>query len=204
MIVHDFEQYSLEWWKTRRGLPSASRAGEILTPTGRKPAGQHKYMAELIIATLQLEEDDDIQTEHMLRGLEMEEDARLWYEYQTNSDIGQVGLIVNDNGTACCSPDGVKWEHEHEHEIVGGLEIKCPMAKNHLLYAIEGVLPPAYRPQVHMSMVVTGLRSWTFMSYFPELEPFVIEVDWDGYTDNMEAELTKFTTELKQLKDKYL
>jgi hypothetical protein len=204
MIVHDFPQYSLEWFKTRCGLPSASRAGEILTPTGRKPAGQKKYMAELLADALKLNEEEDIQTEHMARGLELEEDARLWYEMETNSDVGQVGLILNDDGTACCSPDGVKWEHEHDHVIVGGLEIKCPMAKTHLMYLLEGVLPAAYRPQVHMSLAITGLQAWTFLSYFPGLDPFVIEVEWDDYTQKMYDELTNFTNELGQLKDKYL
>lgn len=204
MIVHDFPQYSLEWWKARCGLPSASRAGEILTPTGRKPAGQKKYMAELIADMLKLDEPDDIQTEHMLRGLEMEEDARDWYEMDQNSDVGQVGLILNDEGTACCSPDGVIWEHEHEHVITRGLEIKCPMGKTHLQYAIEGTLPSTYRPQVHMSMAVTGLDRWTFLSYFPAVEPFVIEVEWDDYTDKMHNELRKFTDELARLKEIYV
>jgi len=204
MIVHDFPQYSLEWWKARCGLPSASRAGEILTPTGRKPAGQKKYMAELIADMLKLDEPDDIQTEHMLRGLEMEEDARDWYEMDQNSDVGQVGLILNDEGTACCSPDGVIWEHEHEHVITRGLEIKCPMGKTHLQYAIEGTLPSTYKPQVHMSMAVSALDRWTFLSYFPAVEPFVIEVEWDDYTDKMHNELRKFTDELARLKEIYV
>ena len=161
-------------------------------------------MAELIADCLQVEEKEDIQTAAMARGLEMEEEARAWFELETNADAEEVGLILNDEGTACCSPDAVLWEHEHDHVIVGGLEIKSPGAKNHLLYCIEGVLPAAYRPQVHMSLAVSGLPSWNFLSYFPGLEPFLIEVHRDEYTDKMEAELTKFTTELKQLKDKYL
>ena len=204
MIVHDFEQYSLSWWRTRRGLPSASRAGEILTPTGRKPAGAHKYMAELVADALKLNDEEDIQTEHMARGLELEEEARDWYELQHNADVGQVGMIMNDNATALCSPDGVIWEHEHDHVIVRGLEIKCPMAKNHILYAVKNECPPAYKPQVHMSMVVADLPSWTFMSYFPGLQPFEILVEADEYTEKMRAALNDFIDELEQLKDRYL
>jgi hypothetical protein len=50
---------------------------------------------------------------------------------------------------------------------------------------MEGVLPDAYKLQVHWSMAVTGLKTWHFMSYFPELEPLILAIQWDDFTDKV-------------------
>jgi hypothetical protein len=206
MRIHRHQQYSLEWWKARAGLPSASRAGEIITPTGRKSSSQTKYMASLITTELGLDEDeDDIQTGHMARGLELEEDGRLWFELNNDIEVHQVGLVVNDAGTACCSPDGILepfTNRGNQESFKSGWECKVPMAKTHIEYCLEDRLPPIYRPQVHMSMVVSDVRHWVFQSYHPELAPLIVEVDWDEYTDKLKEELDDFIMRLAAAKEK--
>ena len=61
----------------------------------------------------------------------------------------------------------------------GLLELKCPREDTHLLYLARGVLPTDYKAQVQGQLWVTG-RAWVdFMSYCPELPPFLIRVEPD-------------------------
>ena len=61
----------------------------------------------------------------------------------------------------------------------GLLELKCPQEDTHLLYLARGVLPTDYKAQVQGQLWVTG-RAWAdFMSYCPELPPFLIRVEPD-------------------------
>ena len=197
MKVFEFEQYSPEWWAARCGLPSASRAGEILTPTGRASASAPKYLAELVADSLGYQEiDDDLQSYWMARGSILEAEARLHYEMASGKDIRQVGLVTNDEGTACCSPDGLIDDDT-------GWEVKAPMPKTHIGYVLDGGLPQIYKPQVHFSMAVTGLKRWYFGSYHPEITPFGIMVEWDEYTDKMAEELAAFITKLKSAKEQF-
>jgi hypothetical protein len=205
MIIHNFDQYSLEWWRARKGLPSASRAGEIITPTGRRSASAPKYLAELIADSMDLNEEEDIQTAHMARGLELEEDARDWFAMHEHTDIHQVGLVTNDDETACCSPDGIGGlftDRGGDPSFQFGWECKVPMAKTHIGYFLAGVVPPVYLPQVHMSMVVSGVRTWMFQSYHPELESLIVVVKWNDYTDQVKDALEDFIDALDTSKDK--
>jgi len=49
MIIHDLEQRTEEWYSVRRGLPTASEFGRIVTPVnGDYSASARKYALELI------------------------------------------------------------------------------------------------------------------------------------------------------------
>lgn len=198
MIVHDFPQYSASWWDARRGLPSASSADRIVTPAkGTLSASRIPYAAELIADSLGFaDEDDQVDTEWTRRGTELEADARLWIEMEEHEDVEEVGLITNDDGTACCSPDGLFADRTI------GLEIKVPMPKTHIEYMLKGELPQKYKPQVHFSMAVSGIRNWLFCSYHPELRPFTVLVHWDEYTETVAKGLATYINELKEMRGK--
>ena len=101
-----------------------------------------------------------------------------------------MGFCTRDDEVVGCSPDSLVIDADGSY--VAGLEIKCPMAKHHAAYLIEGSLPDAYKAQVHGSMAVTGLTSWWFMSYCEGLAPFILKVDANGYTDQVSEALDKF------------
>ena len=72
-------------------------------------------MYSLIADSLGLGEPPMEPTEWMLRGTELEPEARSFYEFETGATVTEVGFITNDDGTAGCSPDGlidesVGWE----------------------------------------------------------------------------------------------
>ena len=92
------------------------------------------------------------------------------------------------------SPDGLICDSSGRFNA--GLEIKCPLPHNHSDIFWSGVLPTKYKPQVHASMAITGLRSWWFMSYCPGEQPLVVKATWNAYTDLVKSELNHFISKL--------
>ena len=105
-----------------------------------------------------------------------------------NLGVTQVGFVTRPDGIVGCSPDGLIYQGE---ELVAGVEIKCPLAKNHLTYLVDGEIPKAYMPQVHFSMAITGLP-WYFISYCPGMTPHIALVRPDAYTAKMADAVDRF------------
>ena len=191
MIILDCEQMDLEWWQAHVGTPSASNFGKILTPTGKSSASAKDYMYQLAGEILTGKKTETYHNAVMQRGIEMEAEARTLYELRFDCEVQQVGLIYPDEQRKyCCSPDGVRPD-----EI--GFEAKCPLIHTHVGYLLSGKLPTIYIPQVQGSMLITGLKRWDFMSYFPGLRPLIVKVERDDkYCNLLAKELDKFIDEL--------
>ena len=56
------------------------------------------------------------------------------------------------------------------------LEIKCPKKKTHLKYIESNKLPSIYVPQVQSQLWITKRKWCDFMSYVPNMKPFIIRV----------------------------
>jgi len=107
----------------------------------------------------------------MEQGQILEAEARRTYIFETGEQLQTVGFITSDDGVLGCSPDGLMPDH--------GAEIKCPQAKTHTSYLLDGILPTEYGPQVQFSMYVTGFKTWRFMSHRRKFPPFIITVERD-------------------------
>ena len=189
MKIIDCEQYSVEWWQAKRGIPSASNFERILTARTGKPSAQAEdYIAELIadLHTDLLPERAELAgTRAMLSGLDLEPEARHWYALVRDVDVRRVGFITTDDGRFGCSPDGLVGAD-------GGLELKCPLGKTQVRYIRAGALPDEYRPHVHGALIVSGRPWWDFLSYCPGLPPLLVRVRPDDYTDRLRAALESF------------
>ena len=172
MKVLDVEQGSREWVEARLGIPTASAFKRIVTSTGKLSAQREAYQAELLSEWVFGEPAKDFDTAWTERGKVLEPDARRYYSFHTDAEAQTVGFCLRDDGIAGCSPDGLV-------NPEGLLELKCPREDTHLLYLARGVLPTDYKAQVQGQLWVTG-RAWAdFMSYCPELPPFLIRVEPD-------------------------
>lgn len=127
------------------------------------------------------------------RGIQLEHLARRHYEVITYCKVTEVGLCIHESGGFGCSPDGIIYGLDPIESR--GLEIKCPIPETHMEYLDAGTLPDQYRPQVHGSMAVTGLRRWDFLSFCPGLPPLLLSVEWDDYTDRMLSGLLSLVEE---------
>lgn len=191
MKIIDCIQGSPFWFDVRRGIPSASNFDRIITAKTMKPSAQQDdYVAELIaelsgLTPPWIREEGGIPNAAMKNGTNYEPEARRFYEFSRNVEVQQVGFCVHDCGHYGCSPDGLIGED-------GGLELKCPLLKTQARYLIDGGLPSDYRAQVHGALLVTGREWWDFMSYAPGLEPLIIRVVPDEFTEALAAALDKF------------
>ena len=191
MKCFDFEQYSPEWWDIRRGVPTASRFGKIITPkTGKLSAQADTLIAELIAETFRrgsVEPDRPI-NRSMEHGIATEDQARKWYAFDREAELKQVGFCKTDDDRFGCSPDALVGDD-------GVLELKCPNVETHVGYVMDGTLPDDYKAQVHGHLIVTG-RPWCdFVSYVTDqadLEPFVVRVQPDEFTDKLRKALDEF------------
>lgn len=150
----------------------------------------HELLAEWLGA-----EKEQFETEWMARGTEMEPEAKAFYEFETGLDVQEIGFVTALDGLTGCSPDGMT-----EHK---GLEMKCPKAANHVKYLLAGKCPAEYVPQVQGSMWICEKDEWDFMSYHPDLSPFLITVKRDeDYIKSLEVEVTKFVEKMVALREK--
>ena len=193
MIFLNVEQGTDEWHAARRGIPTASCAGKIITPkTGKLSATADKYIAELIAETI---EPDDSFTgnEWTERGHLLEPEARAWYEFETGHTVTQTGIILRDDGTAGVSPDGIIGDD-------GLLEIKCPKPSTHVRWFLDGSLPDEHKPQCHAALHLAERQWLDFVSYCPGFDPMLIRVEPDEYTEKVAAALVAFTEKLDAAK----
>lgn len=193
MIIFDCEQCSEEWFAARVGVPSASCFDKIITTTGKPSAQRDKYLYQLAGERLVGCKEETYQSAAMLRGIELEPEAREAYEFITGTKVETVGIIYKDERKRfSCSPDGLSPQR--------GLEIKCPSLSVHTEYLHKGKLPTTYFQQVQGSLYVTGLEVWDFMSYYPGMDPLIVTVEPNiEWHRALEKELGKFCNDLDKV-----
>jgi hypothetical protein len=191
-IWPEMEQRSEAWFRARAGRPTASNFDRLITPTGKDSSQWDDYALELCAQCIRPDEIAWEGNAHTDRGNELEPEARGEFERIMNLAVDEVGFVTRADEVIGCSPDGLVYQGTPVGKPIAGLELKCPLAKHHARYLIDGELPAKYRPQVHGSMAVTGLRHWYFMSYCPGLAPFITRVEWDDYTDKVSDVLDRF------------
>ncbi len=173
MIRIDCEQGTQEWMDHRRGVATASRFSNILTPKGALSTQAVGYRYELLAEWLSGETDTGFVSPAMLRGVELEPSAVAWYEFLTDVKVDRVGFCFLDEVRLVgCSPDGLVGKD-------GGIEIKCPGGKAHMEFLLTGEVPSQYIPQVQGNMWVTGRQWWDFISYHDKLPPAKVRVARD-------------------------
>jgi hypothetical protein len=197
MIVYDVEQGSPEWHKLRRGRPTASNFHRIITGKGMKPSkSMEGYIDELIgeaLAIHQPEGAPSYTSRAMSYGVETENEARRWYQLNTEAEVRKVGFITTDDHRFGGSPDALVGPD-------GGMELKCPTPKVHMSYLRRGGVPANYKAQVHGGLICgAGVLSWwDFVSYCPGLEPVKVRVVRDDFTTELAVCLEIFWRQYMQ------
>ena len=122
----DIIQGTEEWHALRLGKITASRIADVLATikTG-EAASRADYRMQLVCERLNGKHEESYTNQYMANGIELEPNARAWYEVERNLFVNQVAFIQHPMlSFAGASPDGVV---EDEDEL-GLIEIKCPKA----------------------------------------------------------------------------
>ncbi len=170
MQILQADQGTQEWLDARLGRPSASQFSKLITTAGKPSASADEYINILIAERILGESEPIYVNEWMQRGTELEPEARAMYELMHSVDVEEVGFILDDSGEFGCSPDGLIGED-------GGVEFKCPAPKNHIAWSRKGECPSKHYAQVQGCLYITGREWWDFMSYHPDMKPFVVRVE---------------------------
>jgi len=152
-------QRSKEWHDARRGIITASRLADVIASRGSKR--RQLYLNELTAAIQGAPSFDDEEVPPWFQhGVEWEDEARGAYEFEMDTEVEEVGLIINDEYTFVgCSPDGLVGKD-------GGIEIKCSKSIKQFLKAQSRGLPSQYKAQVQGCLWITGRDWWDFVAYF--------------------------------------
>lgn len=188
-VLH-FPQRSPEWYLARRGIPTASEFGNIITAKkGDYASAADSYINALIDELVRPASVEAFQgNRHTLRGEALEPDARALYAFEHEVEPEEVGFILNDDGTLGCSPDSLIRK-------AGGLEVKCPDGPKHVGWLRAGGVPDEHKAQVHGSLIITEREWWDFLSYCPGHDRLLVRVYPDAYTEKLRSHLSRFLTE---------
>lgn len=203
MNIHNVTQGTPEWLAARLGKATASEFAKILTPGGKLSASADAYARKLARECV-IDEPEEIRaypSKAMQWGTAKEPEAREAYMLATGHDVAQVGFVTHEkHGCLGCSPDGLLTDYcrtVNGLDWLGGLEIKCPSIDTLTEWLLakdkdDSFVPSEYLPQIHGSMVVTGLKRWDFCGYFPGVPTVISTVTWNTYTDKLQAALFEF------------
>jgi putative phage-type endonuclease len=151
-------------------------------------ASRENYKAELVVERLTGVASERYINHAMSWGTETEPEARRMYEFMTDVNVVQVGVVLHPTiDMACASPDGLVGDD-------GLLEIKCPNTSTHIEMLLSETIPERYIKQMQWQMACAQ-RSWCdFVSYDPrlpaEMQMFVKRIGQDLV---MTRELTSAT-----------
>jgi hypothetical protein len=196
--IVECDQRSPEWYAARRGIPTASEFGSIITPKRMEYASAAEtYINTLIDESVRPNAERGFGgNRHTERGCALEDEARTLYAFMRDVSPRQVGFILSDDGLIGCSPDSLI-------DPDGGLEIKCPDGPTHVKWWREQRLPDEHKPQVHGCLIVTGRAWWDFMSYCPGYPPLQVRVEPDGFTAKLREHLQRFTGDLAKARSAF-
>jgi len=189
VIIHEAVQGTEEWFAARRGVPSASMAEKILSPTGIPSKQADAYMNLLLSERLTGSSQGFEGNAHTERGNLLESEAREYYGFVSGCEVREVGFCTLDDGTFGCSPDGLAGD--------GLVEIKCPAPHTHIGYLLDGKAPTGYLSQLQSQLYVMGAKWVDFLSYHPEMPPLLVRVEPDpAWHAKFAEELAKFTKKM--------
>jgi hypothetical protein len=188
-------QGSPEWFKLRRGIPTGSEFGRIVTPAkGDYAKGADGYAAELIAESLgwyrSFQGSPDTE-----RGHRLEKEALRWLRLHHGIKSRPAGFLLSDCGRYGCSPDAITDNGEP-------VEVKCPDTHTFIKWVIAGGIPDEHRVQLHGEIILTGADCCHFVAYSENqyLNGIYIRVERDEFTDKLQAALLKFCDRLDQLR----
>ena len=184
MQWHDVQQNSDEWQALRCGKVTASNFGCFMANADKASFGEPAKRYALQIALERLtgkKAEVGFSNDHTERGHEQEPIARMLYEEETFSSVGNGGFF--DCGEYGDSPDGLV-------DMDGVIEIKSVIDCVHYATIKRNSFDPAYRWQLAGHLDCTGRKWVDFVSYCAEFpvgkQLYIFRVSRDDFSAELE------------------
>lgn len=191
MEIINCDQLSDQWFSARIGSIGGSGIASVVAKGKGKMRNNLLY--RLAGEILSGEKYQGYSNADMERGIEQEQDARDWYEYETGNKCTQVGLVKETDHTHY-SPDALLGED-------GILEVKCTIPSVHIETILKDEIPAEYRRQCQWGLFICQRDFVDFVSYSPLIIDMPILIIRRGRDEKLIKELDegayKFILELK-------
>ena len=194
MKIHNFEQRTDEWYAIRKGKMTASNA-ETIIANGK---GLETYIYNLMAEYYSSAEKENYINADMQRGIDLEPEAKIEFQFYTGLDIKEVGY-VEFNEYILVSPDGLIGDD-------GLIEIKCPNDSIYFKLLLSNNIKPEYIAQMQMQMYVTDRQYCYFVSYNPNFEKslYIKKINRDEEMINkLKKGLERGTQLIKEIKENF-
>ena len=194
MKIYNFEQRTEDWYNIRKGKMTASNA-ETIIANGK---GLETYIYNLMAEYYSSAEKENYINADMQRGIDLEPEARLEFEFYTDLDVQEVGFIEY-NDFIGVSPDGLIGDD-------GLIEIKCPNDSIYFKLLLSNNIKPEYIAQMQMQMYVTDRQYCYFVSYNPNFEKslYIKKINRDEeMIDKLKKGLERGTELIKEIKKNF-
>lgn len=196
-IHDDVEQGTPEWHALRRGLPTASTIGQLITPKTIKPADNdysRALTAQLVAERLTGHTEDTYPSRDMEQGHLDEPYARDIYS-RHYAPVDEVGFMTSeiDGHRIGFSPDGLVG-------VDGLIEIKSRRQKKQLATILTDEVPLENMAQIQCGLLVSG-RDWCdYISYCGGMPLYVKRVHPDPrWHEAIRAALNSFEQNAAQM-----
>lgn len=195
IIETSFDQGSPEWHDARIDSLGGTDIAKIITSKGERTKSRDDFVTEKASQIITRRSKPLFPTYEMKWGTEHEPQARKVFEFSEDIKLSECAMIFsNEKRNWHISPDGFN------EELEVGWETKCPQLKEFIATKNGDKLPTKHKLQVQTSLALTGWNKWWFMSYFPGLKPFIIEVERDeALIKTIKVEIRMFHNDLYKL-----
>jgi putative phage-type endonuclease len=192
-------QGSEEWRQARSGSIGASDAPSVVrrVKSGGFSADRESLLAVKVLERITNTPVEPYRSAAMLQGTAREPEARMTYALVKGVEVEEIALVPHPTIKGShCSPDGLVG-------LDGLVEIKCPMAAQHLDTLLNGQISSDHLTQMMWQMACTG-RAWDdFVSYssdFPgPMQIWIKRVHRDAKRiAELEREIATFIKEIDQ------
>lgn len=132
MKEHNVEQGSVEWFKLRMNIPTASCFHRVITPKrGNLASGRWSYAIQLVAARLLNYQPTSLETlDHIRDGKDNEPAAVRQLEFVHDLKTRKAGFVTADSGRIGASPD------RFVVDSMWPVECKAPTVPTHLRYLL--------------------------------------------------------------------
>ena len=197
MIIETaFKQGDSMWHEARINSVGGTGLAKIITnKKAERSKSREGYMLEKAGDIISRDPKQTFQSWEMKWGHKYEPVARKMLSFVKNIELETCAMIFFDESrTWHISPDFFNFKKRF------GGEIKCPQLKEFRKTVKENKLPTKHIIQVQTGLALTGWDYWLFVSYFPGLKPFIIEVERDETLIRIiKAEVKIFLRDLNKL-----
>ena len=165
MKILELQQRSAEWFDSRLGVITGSRAKKVFA------SNNLPFVDELIAEKVSGKMEELFQSKAMEHGVLFEPQALEEYVKRTGNNAQEIGFCIHDKfNYIAVSPDALVLENG---TYSGAVEIKCPSTKKHIEYIRQNKIPNEYKYQVLHYFVVCETVQWLdFVSYDPRLPKY--------------------------------